>query len=376
MIQLSKKKFIVLLIAAFVAGGAVTGGVSVLKHTTSGVDNDKYSKFDDIYEYIETTYYEEPDMEKLMDGAYKGFMEALEDPYSSYMTKEEYDSWITDIQGEYSGIGVTFTQDQDKRFVVVSVEKDSPAEAAGMKAGDIIVKADGSSYDDMELLANAIKGKEGTKVDITYSRDDKEKTVTITRKKIVQHSVYDEMLDDETAYISISSFMDSTYDDFKSALKSVEKKGASKLVLDLRNNGGGLLTSCIDVADEFLDEGIVVYVEGRTGKREEYSAKDGKTNLETVVLVNENSASAAEILAAALKDNGFELVGQTTFGKGVIQSTVELDDGSALKWTIMQYFSPKGNVINKKGVEPNHKVKIPTESNKDTQLEKAKELLN
>ena len=124
-----------------------------------------------------------------------------------------------------------------------------------------------------------------------------------------------------------------------------------------------------------LDEGIVVYVEGRTGKREDYSAKDGKTNIETVVLVNENSASAAEILAAALQDNGYELVGKTTFGKGVIQSTAELKDGSALKWTIMQYFSPKGNVINKKGVTPDHEVDIPENGEKDTQLEKAKELL-
>jgi len=129
------------------------------------------------------------------------------------------------------------------------------------------------------------------------------------------------------------------------------------------------------VADEFLDEGIVVYVEGRTGKREDYSAKDGKTDLDTVVLVNENSASAAEILAAALKDNGFKTVGATTFGKGVIQSTVELSDGSALKWTIMQYFSPNGNTINKKGVTPEYLVEIPENSEKDTQLEKAKELL-
>ena len=373
--QISKKKFIVLLIAAFMAGGVVTGGFNILKGGSSKSADEDFSKFEDIYKYIETTYYEEPDMDKLMDGAYKGFIDALEDPYSSYMTKKEYDSWMTNIESEYSGVGITFSMDTDGRYVVVSVQKDSPAEAAGIKAGDILLKADGKAYDDMDLFANAIRGKEGTVVKLTYSRDDKVKSVSITRKTITQHSVYDEMLDDETAYIAISSFIDNTAEDFSESLKKVEKNGADKLILDLRNNGGGLLSSCIDVADEFLDEGIVVYVEGRTGEREDYSAKDGKTSLETVVLVNENSASAAEILAAALQDNGFELVGMTTFGKGVIQSTVELDDGSALKWTIMQYFSPKGNVINKKGVTPDHKVDIPENSDKDTQLEKAKELL-
>lgn len=373
--QISKKKFIALLIAAFVAGGAVTTGLNIISGVSSHSADKELEKFGQIYKYIDKTYYEEPDMEKLMDGAYKGFVDALDDPYSSYMTKKEYESWMVNIESEYSGVGITFSMDTEGRYIVVAVEKDSPAEAAGIKAGDILLKVDGKVYDDMDILATAIRGEEGTVVKLTYSRDGKEKTLSMTREKIVQHSVYDEMLDENTAYIQISSFIENTADDFSETLQKVEKKGAEKLILDLRNNGGGLLTSCIDVADEFLDEGIVVYVEGRTGDREDYSAKDGKTDLETIVLVNENSASAAEILAAALQDNGFILVGNTTFGKGVIQSTVELKDGSALKWTIMQYFSPKGNVINKKGVTPDYKVDIPENSNKDTQLEKAKELL-
>lgn len=360
---------------AFVAGSALTTGMNIILGGSSNSSDKDFEKFEQIYKYIDTTYYEEPDMEKLMDGAYKGFIEALEDPYSSYMTKKEYESWMVNIESEYSGVGITFSMDMKERYVVVAVEKDSPAEAAGIKAGDILLKVDGKTYDDMDLFATAIRGEEGTVVKLTYSRDGKEKTVSITRAKIVQHSVYDEMLDEKTAYIQISSFIENTAEDFSETLKKVEKKGADKLILDLRNNGGGLLTSCIDVADEFLDEGTVVYVEGRNGEREDYSAKDGKTDLETIVLVNENSASAAEILAAALQDNGFILVGNTTFGKGVIQSTIELDDGSALKWTIMQYFSPNGNVINKKGVTPDHKVDIPEKSEKDTQLEKAKELL-
>ncbi len=373
--QISKKKFMVCLITAALVGSILTSGVLGIKVSLSGGADDKYAKLERLYQYIETSYYEEVDMDMLMEGAYKGFVDALDDPYSSYMTAEEYADWMTNIEGEYSGIGVTFTQDQDGKFVVISVEKGSPAEKAGMKAGDIITKVNDKAYDNMEALAGDIKGKEDTTVKVTYVRDGAETTVDITRKKIIQHSVSHEMLDDKTGYISITSFMNNTYDDFKEALTDVESKGAEKLILDLRDNGGGLLTSCINVADEFLDKGIVVAVEGREQEKKEYKSKNGKTDLETVVLVNENSASAAEILAAALKDNGFKLVGQTTFGKGVIQSTIELKDGSALKWTIMQYFSPKGSVINKKGVTPEFIIENDENADKDEQLEKAKELL-
>ena len=179
------------------------------------------------------------------------------------------------------------------------------------------------------------------------------------------------MMDGNIGYIRISSFIETTGDDFKEALKDIEGKSAKGLILDLRDNGGGLVNSCVEVADEFLDEGVVAYVEDRNKNRTDYEAKDGKTDLKTVVLVNENSASASEILAAALKDNGFDLVGQTTYGKGVIQSTAELEDGSALKLTIMQYFSPDGNAINKKGVEPDYKVKNEENSGSDTQMKKA-----
>ena len=370
--QISKLKLTALLVAAFVAGGVLSGTLTSLAGLSAG-GNEKYKKMDEIYSYIESGYYKEPDMDTVMESAYKGLVEGLEDPYSAYMTKDEYSNWVTSLQGEYSGIGVTFTQDMDGAYIVVSVEKDSPADKAGIEAGDIILKVNGETYDDMDLLANAIRGKEGTTVELTYAHEGKKKTSKITRAKIVQKSVSYEMMDDKTAYIAITSFIDNTADDFKAALKTVENEGAEKLLLDLRDNGGGLLTSCVEIADEFLDSGVVVYVEDRNGKRTDYDAKDGKTDLKTVVLVNENSASAAEILAAALQDNGFKLVGQTTFGKGIIQSTVELNDGSALKLTIMQYFSPDGNVIHEKGVTPDYKVKNKGE--KDTQLEKSKDIL-
>lgn len=373
--QIGKKKFLICLTAAFLAGGAITWAVSAALSQGAGITENKYSKLEEIYEHIDSIYYEDADPDELMDGACRGLVSGLGDEYSSYMTAEEYKGWVTNLQGEYSGIGITFTQDRNGDYVVVSVTKDSPAEAAGIEQGDILLMADGKTYDDMDMFADAIRGEEDTKLKITYMRDDSESTVEITRKNIVQQSVEYKMLDSDTALINITSFIDNTGEDFSKALAKAEEDGAKNLVLDLRDNGGGLLTSCLAVADEFLDKGPVVYVEDKQKNREAYEAEDGKTNLNTVVLVNENSASAAEILAAALQDNGFTVAGQTTFGKGVIQSTVKLEDGSALKLTVMQYFSPEGKAIHKKGVTPDVKVENRENSDTDAQLDKALELL-
>lgn len=371
--RIGKFKFIALLVAAFVAGAVVMGGATAfLGSSDSDAD---YGKLDELYRYIDANYYDEYDKEALLDGACKGLVAGLEDPYSSYMNKDEYENWLLNLQGEYSGVGITFTQDFEGNYVVISVNKNSPAMKAGIETGDILIAVDGEYYDDMDLFADAIRGEEGTKVKLTYIRDNKENTIEMTRKKIEQYSVEYEMIDETTAHIKLTSFIENTAEEFAEALEAVKAKGAEKLVLDLRDNGGGLLNACIDVADEFLDEGVVVYVEDKNGKRDEYLAEDGKTGLETVVLVNENSASAAEILAAAMQDNGYELVGKTTFGKGVIQSTINLDDGSALKLTIMQYFAPDGDAINKKGVAPDHKVTDNDKTEKDEQLDKALELL-
>lgn len=383
--EIKRKKFVICIVAAFLAGGVVTGGAcaavfnGALGYVKMSKDDyremsetyERYGKLNQLYNAVNSSFYEEVDEDALLEGAYKGLVSGLDDPYSSYMTADEYSDWKASATGEYSGVGITFTRDDDGNFVVISIEKDSPAQEAGMKAGDIITKVDGKEYDDLDIIGNAIRGEEGSKVELTYTRDGKEDKATLVREKIVQHSVEHEMLEGEIGYIRISSFIESTAEDFKSALEDIEDKDAKGLVLDLRDNGGGLVDSCVDIADEFLDEGVVVYVEDRNKEKTEYDSDDGKTELKTVVLVNENSASASEILAAALQDNGIELVGKTTFGKGVIQSTAELDDGSALKLTIMQYFSPKGNAINKKGVEPDYQVENQETSEEDAQLEKA-----
>ncbi len=383
--NLTKEKFIAILVAAFLVGGAVTAGgclavckgalgyVSVSKSEYDEMKDtyNRFAKLEQLYETIDSSYYKDVDEIELVDGACKGLVEGLGDPYSSYMTEDEYENWKSSATGEYSGIGVTFSQDKNGNYVVVGVTKDSPAEKAGLKSGDYITKVDGKTYDDMDVMAKAIRGEAGTKVKLNYVRDGEEKEISITRRKIVEKSVEYKMLDGNIGYIKLSSFISSSADDFSEALKALEDKGAKGLILDLRDNGGGLVEQCIDIADEFLDEGVVTYVEDKNGKKQEYKAKDGKTELTTVVLVNGNSASCSEILAGALKDNGCKLVGETTFGKGVIQSTAELDDGSALKLTIMQYFSPKGNAIQDKGITPDYEVKNSENSSTDKQLEKA-----
>lgn len=383
--EIKKKRLVIYVVAAFLAGAAVTGGacaavfngaLGYVKVSKSQYDDmsevyERYGKLDQLYDTITSSFYKEVDEDAMMEGAYKGLVAGLNDPYSSYMTAEEYETWVATATGEYSGVGITFTQDEDGNFVVVSVTDASPAADAGIREGDIIKTVDGQEYSDLDVIGNAIRGEEGSEIEITYIRDGEEKSVTMTREKITQHSVEHRMLDGNIGYISISSFIETTGEDFSQALKELEEDGAQGLVLDLRDNGGGLVDACVQVADEFLDEGVVVYVEDRDGNRTDYDAKDGKTDLKTVVLVNENSASASEILAAALQDNGFEIVGQTTYGKGVIQSTAQLEDGSALKLTIMQYFSPDGNAINEKGVTPDHQVANEENSGEDAQLDEA-----
>lgn len=372
---ISKTKYIISLAAVFVLGicGSAAGFFAT-GHTqkASPADDDKLAE---IQEYIDTYYLDEYDSDALAEGMYKGYVQGLEDPYSVYMDSEEYDSWKATATGDYSGIGVTFTEDDKGRYVILSVAPDSPAERAGIKEGDFILTVNGNEYEVSDVMAAEIRGKEGTEVTLEIYRNGEKKEYRITREKITTKSVEAEMLDDKTGYIKISSFVNSTGEDFERELKNIEKKGAESLILDLRDNGGGLVDQCVSVADQFLDEGVVCYVQDKNGNSETYDAEDGKTDLKTVILVNENSASASEILAAALQDNGYEIVGKNTFGKGVIQTTIEMSDGSALKLTIMEYLSPDKHKVNKVGVKPDYKVQDKESTDTDEQLEKAESLL-
>ena len=384
-----KKHSFIKYLIAFIAGFAVCAGITAAMCIGIGggpvmISNEvsdyykeldeRFSKVNSIYDTVMEEYYIEPDTTDLEDGMCKGLMSGLGDPYSAYMTEEEYNTWLESVTGEFEGIGISFTTDEKGNYVVVSVFSDTPAEKAGLKEGDILLGADGKVYDTMDALSAAIKGKRGTKVTVTYERDGKVHDVDIIRDKIEETSVESKMLDDNIGYIAVSSFAEDTAEDFKVELESFESKNVKGLVIDLRNNGGGLVNVCSEIADMLLGECTIVSMEDRNGEESVLTSDEEKTDIPYVILVNENSASASEILAGAVKDNTENpLVGVTTFGKGIVQTSGQLDDGSALELTTMQYFSPDGNEIHKKGVEPDYIVKN-TET-EDKQLNKAIELL-
>lgn len=336
----------------------------------------KYSKLEQIYSYIDANYYTDIDEDKLMEGAYSGLVKALDDPYSSYMSKDKYKEWNSDISGEFGGIGVTFTEDDKGDFLIVSVIDDTPAYKAGIRAGDIIEAVDGKTYDDMNDIVAVIRGKEGTSLKLKYKRDNKEKTVTIVRDTIQIESVKSEIRKDNIGYIRISSFIETTAEDFKKVLSEMESAKVKGMVIDIRNNGGGLVNEGLEVADELLGKcTLVCYVDNKGNKTYSYSDKD-KTDIPYVLLVDGATASTSEILTAAVKDNnGGKIVGTKTFGKGIIQNTSQFKDGSALKLTVMQYLSPDGSEIHKKGVKPDYVVKLKKNDDTDYQLNKALELL-
>lgn len=374
MIKLTKTRFILCLAGAFMVGALIFGGLGAffLNCGTSALSGN--AKLAEIQKKIDEYYLFDYDKDELLDGLYKGYVGALNDPYSSYMNSEEYESYLTTTQGEYSGVGITFSM-LDGKYCVVSVSEDSPAEEAGVKEGDIILLVDGQFYEDNDLMAAKIRGKAGSTVTLTMMSGKEKKEVTMTRREIKQKSISYEMIEDEMAYIEISQFSANTADDFNNALNAVTRKGAKSLILDLRNNGGGLVEQSVKIADQFLDKGVVCYIRDKDKNTDSYDAEDGKTKLKTVVLMNENSASSSEILAAALKDNGYDTVGTRTFGKGIIQTTLELKDGSVLKLTVMEYLSPDMHKIHEKGIKPEYKVKDNPKTKADEQLDKAKELL-
>jgi len=372
--------FIICLFLALMIGGIISfvTASTVYQHrlvggtdTTGGQIDQK--KLDSIKAQIDKYFIWDYKDSDLTEGAYKGYVQGLGDQYSNYMTKEEYKEDLESYSGEYSGIGITFNENDNGYFEVADVVEGSPAEEAGIVKGDFILTVDGQKYDTTDETAKHIRGEEGTKVNIEYMHEGKSKKVDITRKSIHQETVKWEILDGDIGYIRIGSFLETTGDDFKKALDEVEKKGARSLILDLRDNGGGLVDECVQVADEFLDKGVVVYCEDKNGKTETYDAEDGKTKLPTVVLINENSASASEILSYAMKDNGYKIIGENSYGKGVIQVTLPQSDGSALELTIMEYLSPDKHKVHGKGVKPDVEVEDDPDTEEDEQLEKAKD---
>lgn len=342
-----------------------------------------------IESVLNTYYVGDIDQSKLQEGIYKGFVAGVGDAYTNYYTVDEYTSFKEKSSGTYAGIGIQMTIDKtDNTIIVTNVFEGSPAETAGVKKEDKIIKAAGKTVtgDDFETVPKLVKGEPGTEVTLIIYRPSEEQTFeyTLVRENISYPTVSSRMLPDDLGYIQITQFEEVTYDQFKEALVEIENLGAKGLILDLRNNPGGLLNITEKIADELVPEGIVVSTKDKDGKGSEYYADTEYSKLPIVILVNSNSASASEVLAGALKDyNRAKLVGETTFGKGVVQSIVPLRDGSALKLTTAQYFTPSGVCIQGIGIDPDYEVRLSAEDllsgqltdEQDTQLQKAIEVL-
>lgn len=360
-----------------------TDGESV---TGEAVNEDTVAKMKVIENVIDTYFYKEDvDKDAMVDGIFKGMVESLGDPYSEYYSKEELESLYQDSFGVYYGVGAYVSLDTTTGLAKVSgIIADSPAEEADLRAEDIIYKVDDVDVTGMSLqeTVSLIKGDENTTVKLTLIRDGKEIEKEVTRRKVESPTVKFEMLDDGMAYIQITEFDTVTVDQFTEAMAMARGNDMKGLILDLRSNPGGNLSSVVSIAKQMLPKGLIVYTEDRDGNREEYSC-DGSKELDVpmVVLVNGNSASASEILAGAIKDYGIgTLVGTTTFGKGIVQRPIELSDGSAVKLTISSYYTPNGINIHGIGIKPDVECEFDSEryysdEAYDNQLEKAKEVL-
>lgn len=339
---------------------------------------------------LEKEYLGEIDDNELIEGAIKGYIAGLNDPYTEYYTKEEMKKLMDTTNGNYVGIGIYMLLDKEKNaIVIIKPMEGSPAEKAGLLPGDVISKVDGEPYtlETITAISDKIKGKAGTKVKLEICRGETEIfEVEVERQKILISHIKTEVLENNIGYIYISDFDGGCADEFTEKYKELEKQGIKKLIIDIRNNGGGIVDEAIDILKLITNKGDKLLITKDKKENEKISKNDKNPIIEMpiVVLTNSYSASASEILTGALKDNEkATIVGTTTYGKGVIQTIHQLTDGSGLKITTNEYYTPNYNKINKIGIEPNIEVELPKEyenalvipKDKDTQLQKAIELL-
>lgn len=342
-----------------------------------------------IRKIVDKKFLGEINEQNLVDGAIKGYIDGLNDPYTEYMTKDEMQEFTTEVNGNFVGIGVYLTNDIERNVVlIISPIKDTPAYRAGIKPGDIITKIDGVSFKGEQLTeaSNKIKGKEGTKVTLEILRGDKTLTLEIERQSVKINHVESEMLENKIGYIKFNTFDEGCSREFEEQLEKLNSQNMKSLIIDIRDNGGGLVDEALDIADFIVEKGSTLLITvDKNGKEEiEKSKNNPKVNVPVILLTNENSASASEILAGALKDNNkAKIVGKKTYGKGVIQELLTLTDGSGLKITTNEYYTPNKTKINKVGIQPDYEVDLPEEIDglvgiekaQDTQLQKAIELL-
>lgn len=326
---------------------------------------------------VKARYVEDVPLETLLAGSIKGMVNSLNDPHSIYMDEKMFKEFMIETEGSFGGVGIVIGT-KDKLLTVVAPIEGTPGEQAGIKSGDHIVKIDGHDTKDLALdeAVSKIRGPEGTTVVLTIMRGQELQDYTLTRSNIQIKTVAGKMLENNIGYIRIAMFNENTGNDFIHKLQELEKQGLQSLVLDLRDNPGGLLDESVKVASQLVPKGPVVSVVTRDGHRETHSSNLAAAKYPVAILVNGGSASASEIVAGAAQDTGVgTLVGTKTYGKGSVQTVIRLDEGSAIKLTIAKYLTPKDRAINGVGIEPDIYVELTESQDKDIQLDKAVEVL-
>lgn len=363
---------------------------SLGKGTVKYIASDTIGRtFQTFHSFIEKHYLGEMDDNAMLESAIKGYVEGLNDEYSEYITKEEMEEYMQDTTGKYVGIGIYIAANtQTNQIVVLMPMKGSPAEEAGLKSGDVITKVDGVAYtgETLSEASSALKKEEGTKAQIEILRDDEVLNFEVERREVKINHIETEVLENKIGYMEIATFDEGCYQEFKQKWEELKAKNVTSLIIDLRNNGGGIVQEATNIADMMVEKDKTLLITASKNKEENRTkAKQEKEiDLPIVILVNENTASSSEILTAAIKENNSQvtIVGTNTYGKGVIQTIFNLTDGSGIKLTTSEYYTPNHNVINKVGIKPDIEVEFPEEENlytveqeKDTQLQKAIELL-
>lgn len=390
-------KLAILAVVSMIIGSVIT--IAIKDFDVAKVNTNKtevsYSKtkkgFDSLYETYDTImseYYKDVDSDKLIEGAINGMLESLDDEHTMYFDKKSKEEFDSELSGNYYGIGAQIQLTSDETIKITKVFDDSPAKKAGLKEEDVFVSVDGTSVKGKNSteVANMLKSDSVKTSTIVVKRNDKELTFKVTKENITLFSVSSEMLDNNgknVGYLSVSIFGQKTYSQFKDALTKLEKQDMDSLIIDLRGNTGGYLSTVTNMLEEFIDKGNVIYqIQSSSGVKQYKTVKASEKKYKIVVLIDGGSASASEIMSAAMKEvYGATLVGQTTYGKGTVQTTKNLSNGSMIKYTIEKWLTPSGKNIDKEGIKPDYEVELgdsyknnPTKEN-DAQLQKALDLL-
>lgn len=335
-------------------------------------------RFITAYRFIETKYVNDTDDVKLIDGAIDGMVKSLNDPHSNYLSPKMYKTLMEQTEGSFAGIGVVMGMDNEQKIHIVGIMENSPGQKAGLQEGDEILTVDGVPITQMAFdeVAAHVRGQAGTDVVLTIMRDNANQDITITRDNIKLKTVGHKMLDNNIGYIQIVSFSEDTANEFNEAYNDLKNQGMKALVLDLRNNPGGLLTTCVEIAKKLVPKGEIVSIVDKQGNKETYSSSLEAPEYPLAVLINKNSASASEILSGAIQDTkAGTIIGNTSYGKGSVQTILPMFEDDAVKLTIAKYYTPSGRSIDGTGITPDIEINLDENATSDTQLNKALEIL-